>query len=193
MRDVFTYGVVLLIAAAEAALWVGNPMHIPATFVPARAFGLQIFQELGSSMRPAVRPGQYVLVSAWPYLDHEPQLGDVIAFQFPGHPSRADLKRIVAVGGSTVRISNGVTYVDGKATSRSRLRRRGGPAGDRRRATPRRVPLGSYFVMQDDGNLAQDSRDYGVIPRDHIIGKAIWSERFSLHADSRLNAAIADR
>lgn len=68
MRDVLTYLFVLLTAGAEVTLWVKNPMHIPATFVPARAFGLQVFQEQNSSMKPTVSPGQYVLVSGWPYL-----------------------------------------------------------------------------------------------------------------------------
>ena len=68
----------VLLGLFEFGLWTGNPMHVPSGFVPARAFGLQVFQELGGSMEPAVPVGRHVLVAAWPYWWREPQVGDVI-------------------------------------------------------------------------------------------------------------------
>lgn len=171
MRDVFTIACLLLIVGLEVALWVDNPMHIPATFVPARAIGLQVFQQLDASMEPKLPPGDHVVVSAWPYWKREPQVGDVVAFQYPPNPSIADLKRIVAAGGSTIEIKAGTVYVDGKPDPEPYLGDRVWSASDSREMPVRRVPVGSYFVLGDNRDHSQDSRDYGAIARDRVIGK----------------------
>jgi signal peptidase I len=158
----------VLLGLFEFGLWTGNPMHVPSGFVPARAFGLQVFQELGGSMEPAVPVGRHVLVAAWPYWWREPQVGDVIAFSYPRDPALADLKRIVAAGGSTVEIRRGVLYVDGtphasQAPQAASWFYNSMPA--------RTIPLNSYFVLGDNRGQSEDSRSYGVIARDRIIGK----------------------
>lgn len=183
---------ILLIFAAEVALWVDNPMRIPKGFMPARAFGLQMFKEQDSSMKPAISPGQYVIVSAWPYWRHEPQVGDVVAFRYPPNPTVADVKRIVAVGGSTVGMRNGIVYVDGKS-ERGALQRYLAAPVDGSDMPAMRVPRGSYFVLGDDGAASEDSRDYGVIQRDHIIGEAIWPEHLGLDAHARASEVTAQR
>jgi signal peptidase I len=170
MKDLLTALIFLLaLAGIEGALWLRNPLQIPNGFLPARAFGLQVFEELDGSMEPAVPTGHHVLVSAWPYWLKEPQVGDVIAFVYPRDPGLADLKRVVACAGSTVEIRQGAVYVDGK------LRQSGtGPASVSRfnsLSPPRVIPAGSYFVLGDNSTFSEDSRSYGVIPRDRIIGK----------------------
>jgi len=171
MRDKFSIVLVLLLIALESAFWVSNPMHIPAAFVPARAFGVQLFQQLDASMAPTVPAGAHVLMSAWPYWHSEPKVGDVVIFQYPSNPTLADLKRVVAIGGSTVEIRNGITYVDGQPLAEPYLPARLRPAGDSLQMAATRVPAGSYFVMGDNRDGALDSRDFGPIPRDHIIGR----------------------
>jgi signal peptidase I len=170
MKDLLTALIFLLaLAGIEAALWMRNPLQIPDGFLPARASGLQVFEELDGSMEPAVPAGHHVLVSAWPYWLKEPQVGDVIAFVYPRDAALADLKRIVACGGSTVEVRQGAVYVDGK------LQQSGaGRAGASRLNSffpPRVIPAGSYFVLGDNAAFSEDSRSYGVIPRDRIIGK----------------------
>lgn len=122
-------------------------------------------------MEPAVPGGEHVLVSAWPYWRGEPQLGDIIAFQYPSNPGVADLKRVVALGGSTVAIRDGTTYVDGKPLPEPYLPARLRLAGDSLEMSATRIPRGSYFVMGDNRDVSRDSRDYGPIPRDRILGK----------------------
>lgn len=114
LQDVVTALLVLGVLAAEGTLWVENPMHIPAGFLPARAFGLEAFKQVDSSMKPTISPGQYVLVSSWSYWGHQPRAGDLVVFQYSRDASLGDLKRVIAVMGSTVEIKEGVTYVDGR-------------------------------------------------------------------------------
>ncbi|HJS91232.1 MAG TPA: signal peptidase I [Steroidobacteraceae bacterium] len=191
MRDVITAMFILLIIAAEVTLWAENPMHIPRGFMPARAFGVEMFQELDSSMKPAISPGEYVIVSSWPYWRREPQVGDVIAFQYPPDPGLADVKRIVAVGGSTVEMRNGLIFVDGKPDlARSRDLRARVDASDMPGV---QVPRGSYFVMGDDLGSSEDSRDYGVIERRRIIGEALWPEHLGRDGHARVSEVTAKR
>jgi len=171
MKDLISILLVLAIAGAEAALWINNPLHIPGTFLPARAFGLQVFQQLDSSMEPTLHAGDHVMVSAWPYWKADPQVGDIVAFQYPANPSIADVKRIVAVGGSTVEIKGGTTYVDGKPDKDSYPHGHVWVAVDSLQMAAIHVPPGSYFVMGDNRDHSQDSRDYGLIPRDRLLGK----------------------
>ena len=171
MRDTFSIVLVLLLIAVETIFWVTNPMHISAAFVPARAFGVQLFQQLDSSMEPTVPAGERILVSSWTYWHGEPQVGDIIAYQYPSNPNIADLKRVVALGGSTVEIRHGTTYVDGKPLVEPYLPAHLSLARDSLEMTATRVPAGSYFVMGDNRDGSRDSRDYGPISRDQIIGR----------------------
>jgi len=164
MKDVITQLLLFVLAGVEAVLWIHNPLHIPGNFVTARALGVQMFEELGASMEPSVPRGRRVLVSAWSYWRRAPRVGDVIAFVYPPDPAKADLKRIVAAGGSRVAIRDGVVYVNGH------------PGRDAQVDSPRfmpelRIPINSYFVLGDNRAQSTDSRSYGLIPRDHIIGK----------------------
>lgn len=170
MKDLLTaLALLLALGGGEGALWMRNPLHVPPGFRPARACGFQVFEELDSSMEPAVSEGHHVLVSAWPYWWKEPRVGDVVAFVYPRDPTIADLKRVVAGAGSTVEIRQGVLYVDGKPSSSA-----SDPAVVSRfyrLSSPQIIPPHSYFVMGDNAPSSEDSRSYGVIPRDRIIGK----------------------
>lgn len=193
LKDVATAMLILGILAAEGALWVENPMHVPAGFMPARAFGLEAFKEVDTSMKPTVSPGQYVLVSSWAYWGRQPQAGDVVVFQYPRDPSLGDLKRIVAGPGSTVEIRNGVTYVDGKLEPGSNSQRFAGFTRSGSDMPAMRVPVGGYFVMGDDRDSSEDSRNYGVIGRDRILGKVVWPQRLGLVAHAGASETLAGR
>jgi signal peptidase I len=170
MKDLFGASLIALLFLAEGCLWVGNPMHIPAAFITARAFGLQLFQEPGDAMAPAVSAGRHVLVSSWAYWGREPRVGDIVAFRYPRDPSIPDLKRIVAAGGSTVEIRAGVVYVDDMPSiGTARLAT---TASSLHGFMPKlRVPQQSFFVLGDNPDGSEDSRNYGVINRGDIIGK----------------------
>jgi signal peptidase I len=172
MKPVLTLIMLALLIGLEAFLWVTNPMHIPAMFVPERAFGLQLFREPGPAMEPTLPADQRVLVSFWPYWTQQPRVGDIVAFAYPPDPSIADVKRIVATGGSTVEIRDGMLLVDGKQQEASYLK-----ASDRQTARDMHresVPANSYFVMGDNRAVSEDSRNYGFIARDRIIGKRLF-------------------
>ncbi len=172
MRHLLTLLVVALLIGLEFTLWLTNPMHIPTTFLPARAFGVQLFREPGPAMEPTVPADQHVLVSSWAYWREQPRIGDIVAFAYPADPSVADVKRIVAAGGSTVEIQDGVLLVDGKKREEPYLNSSQGRAHRDMHSVS--VPTDSYFVMGDNRDVSEDSRNYGFIARDRIIGKQLF-------------------
>jgi signal peptidase I len=174
MRDAFSILFVLALIGLETTFWLSNPLHMPATFVPARAFGVQVFQQLDTSMEPTLSAGEHVLVSSWRYWRTAPQAGDLIVFQYPDNPAIADFKRVIAAGGSTVEIRDGTTYVDGRPLPEPYLSAGHSRARDSLELKARHIPAGSYFVMGDNRDQSRDSRDYGPIPRSRILGRQ-WS------------------
>ncbi len=170
MKSLVTLLILLLIVGAEAVLWVRNPLQVPEAFFTARAFGLQRFKEPGPSMEPAIHQDTAVLVSSWSYCKADPQVGDIVAFEYPEDPSVADLKRVIAIGGSSIEIRNGVTYINDKPFAEPYLQ---SPATQREFMRKVQVPAGAYFVMGDNRDPSEDSRNYGAVMRNHIIGR-LW-------------------
>ena len=121
-------------------------------------------------MEPAFEQGQRLLVNKAVYRFREPQRGDVIVFL---HNQRADyIKRIVALPGDTVEIKKGVVYVNGSNLYEPYIK-------DTPSYQPlqKEIPENEYFVLGDNRNNSNDSRNNWTVKREEIIGKAwlsIW-------------------
>jgi len=136
-----------------------------------RLFILEPFYIPSGSMIPTLEVGDRIIVCKFCYkygLD-DPSRGDVIVFRYPVDPSRNFVKRIIAVGGETVAVRNSRLYINGEAVPEPYLPV-GFKFGD---FGPLYVPPGSYFVMGDNRNYSEDSRKWGFLDRDLIIGKAV--------------------
>lgn len=135
------------------------------TFV-ARAFTVD-----GPSMTPSLQDGERLLVDKISYRFVEPQRGDIVVFRYPADPRQHFIKRLIGVPGDVVEIRNGVVILNGWALRESYTLQ---PAYGR--FAPREVPAGHYFVLGDNRNNSEDSRDprVGFVPRDHIVGRAFW-------------------
>jgi signal peptidase I len=161
----------LLVLGADGFIFATNPLHVPEGYVSARLLGLQSFQELDPSMEPTLPEKKSLLVSAWPYWHADPRPGDIVAFVYPPDPSQADVKRVIALAGSTVEIRNSVVLVDGKVIDEPYLHGVT-PSSNMPRSMRRvTVPAGRLFVMGDNRDQSDDSRRWGAIARDSVIGK----------------------
>ena len=124
----------------------------------------------------------------------EPEQGDIIIFKYPRDPSQNYIKRAIAVGGQTVEIKNKKVYVDGKLSKfpengkfsdpniRSKSMREGliypKGAGNRDNYGPIKIPEGYIFVMGDNRDESYDSRYWGLVPEENLLGEGMiiyWS------------------
>lgn len=134
-----------------------------------RFFIIEPFYIPSGSMEPTLEPGDRIIVSKVNYRFGEPQRGDVIVFRYPLDPDTDYIKRVVAVGGDRVEGRGGKLLVNGKVVPEPYLAAQGA-FGD---FGPVDVPEGHLFMMGDNRNNSKDSRFWGPLPRENVIGKAL--------------------
>lgn len=137
--------------------------------VVIRLFILAPFYIPSGSMEPTLRIGDRIIVSKISYLFSEPKRGDVVVFKYPLDPSRDFVKRLIGLPGETIALRNSQLLVNGKPVPEDYLPK------DLKFADfgPVRVPTGYYLVLGDNRNNSDDSRVWGPLPRQNIIGKAV--------------------
>lgn len=141
--------------------------------VPLRLFVAQPFIVSGASMEPTFLNGQYLIVDELTYHFNEPQREDVIIFRYPKDTSQFFIKRIIGLPGETVMIRNGqveIKKADGSIATLSEpyvVNQGNGPDATFE------IPQGEYFVMGDNRPESSDSRSWGLLPRQDIVGRAI--------------------
>jgi signal peptidase I len=147
----------------RAALFILVPL---AVLILCRAFVAEPFGIPSESMEPTLDPGDSVIANKLAYRFGSPHVGDVAVLTGPDGEVFA--KRIVALGGARVEIRDGVLFVDQKPRRESYV--------DYSRVDgfffgPARVPKDTVFVLGDNRGDSQDSRDFGPIPVDDLIGR----------------------
>lgn len=145
---------------------------VVAAFVLAllvQQFLVKPFAIPSPSMEPTLVQGDRVLVNRLVYHFRSPETGDVIVFHPPGNlGSDPFIKRVVAVGGDSVAVHDGMLWVNGVALSEEYIKEL--PiVGDFPETT---VPQGYVWAMGDNRNNSGDSRVFGPVNEDAIIGEA---------------------
>ncbi|NCN52382.1 signal peptidase I [Candidatus Parcubacteria bacterium] len=141
--------------------------------VPIRFFVAQPFIVSGASMENTFETGEYLIVDQVTYKLSEPSRGDVIVFHYPKDPSKFYIKRVIGLPGDTVSI------VDAQVTITNTEHPEGVVLDEpyikhMSPAAPSSVTLGTdeYFVMGDNRDKSSDSRIWGVLTREGIVGRA---------------------
>jgi signal peptidase I len=153
---------------------------------------IQNFRVEGSSMHPTLEGGQYLLVNKLVYFRidqerlsriipfwkvaestenfavHPPQRGEVIVFAFPRDPTRDFVKRVIGVPGDRVEIREGTVFVNGEALDEPYITDH--DSSDMREMT---LQDKQYFVLGDNRRGSNDSRNWGPVPEENILGK-VW-------------------
>ncbi|MDD2696592.1 MAG: signal peptidase I [Candidatus Pacebacteria bacterium] len=142
--------------------------------LPIRSIVFQPFFVKGDSMTPNFENGDYLIVDEISYKIRDPQRGEVIVFKYPNDTSQRYIKRIIGLPGETVQVENGqiVVYNEegGKILQESEyLSPSVFTPGDTR------ITLGEneYFVLGDNRAASSDSRRWGSLPKEDIIGRAL--------------------
>jgi len=119
------------------------------------------------SMQPNLIAGDFVIINKVTYRFRDPQRGEVIVFRYPPDPEAIPyIKRVIGLPGDQIHIADGKIYINGQLFSEPYLNistQRGGDWS---------VPPGELFVMGDNRNNSSDSRSWGTVPLENVIGKA---------------------
>lgn len=121
----------------------------------------------GLSMNPTLQHGEYVLVSRLAYRTGEPERGDIIVFSFPVDQKQDLIKRVIGLPGETVNIRNGEVLIDGVKLEEPYIAQSPVYNGTWT------VGAGELFVLGDNRNDSKDSHQWGLLPIENIIGKAL--------------------
>jgi signal peptidase I len=140
--------------------------------VPIRLFVAQPFIVSGASMEPTFDNGQYLIVDEISYRLEDPKRGEVIIFRYPRDPSQFFIKRVIGLPGETVNITSdgiSITKKDGSTVTLDESY-----VANVGNGRPSSTTLGAdeYFVMGDNRPESSDSRYWGVLPRENIVGRA---------------------
>ena len=151
-----------------------------AIIIPFRLLVAEPFVVSGSSMVPNFHNSDYLIVDRVSYRRQEPKRGDVIVMKYPKDTTEYFIKRIVGLPGETVMLQNGKVVIVNKdhpqgmvidepylPTSTPTLGRPG----------PYTLGSGEYFVLGDNRTASSDSRVWGILPENDIVGRA-WLRIF---------------
>jgi signal peptidase I len=179
---------------APVAGWLGELVQTIALALLVLALARMIvvnYRVDGRSMMPTLEHDQFLFVNQiayasvdnellqqlWPgdaarpdgrhYLFGPPRRGDIVVLWPPSGTGRPYIKRIIGLPGEVVEVRNGRAYVDGVALDEPYVRERSS-----RSEAPVRVPPDHYFVLGDNRDHSSDSRLFGPLPSDHIVGLA---------------------
>ncbi len=156
-----------------------------------RTFLLQPFIIPSGSMLDTLHIGDRLFVTKFSYGIHlpfmakeiistgEPQRGDIIVFPYPEDPSQDYIKRVVGIPGDVLEIRDKQLYRNGEAVQEAYIKHTDATLmGRRDNMPPTTVPSGKVFVMGDNRDQSMDSRFWGFVNKDTIVGKALviyWS------------------
>ena len=122
----------------------------------------------GFSMEPTIHHKNYVIVNKLAYRFGEIQRGDVIVFRFPRNPEEDYIKRVIGLPGDHIEITSGLVYVNDVPLDEPYIQ------------DPYYYNVNDYvsedalFVMGDNRDDSSDSRAWGELPLENIIGKAVF-------------------
>jgi signal peptidase I len=121
----------------------------------------------GFSMRPTLQDGEYILVNKLAYKFTEPMRGDIVVFVFPINPEEDLIKRIIGLPGDTITVQDGVLSINGVAMDEPYINAPPAYNGTWQ------VSEGELFVLGDNRNDSRDSHQWGLLPVENVIGRAV--------------------
>ena len=121
----------------------------------------------GFSMNPTLQDGEYILVNRLAYKIGHPVRGDIIVFSFPMDPKQDLIKRVIGLPGESIFVQDGKVMINGVPLEEPYI------------AAPPiyngtwEVPKGQLFVLGDNRNESKDSHEWGLLPIENVVGRAV--------------------
>lgn len=147
-----------------------------AIFTVIYLFVAQPHKVSGNSMLPTLHSGDYILTDKLSYRFGSPKQGDIIVLKNPRDESQDFIKRIIALPGDIIKIEVGQVFVNDKDVVEKYLPNDFKTRSGAFLVEGQIVKVGSnqYFVLGDNRNHSSDSREWGGITREEIVGRAFF-------------------
>lgn len=126
------------------------------------------YQVQSVSMEPTLHEGQYIIASKVTYWFHPPERGDIVVLNPPQPSDLPYIKRVIGLPGDQVEVHDGRVWINGVALNEPYI---SGPPLYNGSWT---IEPGKYLVLGDNRNNSSDSHIWGLLPRNDILGKAIF-------------------
>lgn len=143
--------------------------------LPIRYFVAQPFFVRGASMEPTLKDGNYLIIDELSYRLGDPSRGDIVVFHISDGSSQFLIKRIIGLPGETVEIRDGDVFIGGVELEEEYLPDSLTTSG----VTRISLDDDDFFVLGDNRGASYDSRQWGKLEKDNIIGKA-WIRAWPL-------------
>jgi signal peptidase I len=171
----------LLLMAAIVGIYVINPYNTATSDPRARILGVTPYRIPSSAMAPTLIPGDMILTRTSVYMSEAPQRGDIVVFRSPRDRSIDFVFRVAALSGERIAIRNSVVYVNDQPLAEPYLVTSTFTLPQSISMNEFVVPEGHFFVLGDNRDNSFDSRFWGAVPINDVIGKVtyIWSSTIS--------------
>jgi signal peptidase I len=149
-----------------------------AVFVvlPVRAYVAQPFIVNGASMDPTLHTGQYLIIDEISYRFSPPARGDVVVFRYPDAERKFFIKRIIGLPGETVELAGTEIIIHNDAEPDGfPLTEHYRPSAFNHGASTKTLGENEYFMMGDNRGASFDSRAWGPLEKEFIVGRALVS------------------
>jgi signal peptidase I len=123
----------------------------------------------GSSMSPGIHDGDRILVDHLTYLFRDVKRSDIVVLQYPLDPSLDYIKRVIGLPGDEILIDGGRVWVNGVRLEEPYI-----TEPDQRTRLHEFVTADCFFVMGDNRPHSSDSREFGQVPRQNLVGLVNW-------------------
>lgn len=145
-----------------------------AIIIPIRYFLIQPFYVKGASMEQSFYDKEYLIIDEFSYRFNAPERGDVVIFKYPKDPSQYFIKRVIGMPGETVEIKDGYVFLKDENGESKFLDESLYLNSDTLTYTDLTMELkeGEYFVLGDNREASLDSRVFGPLHEEFLIGKA---------------------
>lgn len=156
----------------DLQVWVRDVVISVAIAAVVIVFLYQPVKVEGTSMMPWLQDQERIFVNKFVYRFDDIRRGDIIVFRFPLDPTKSYIKRVVGLPGDTVELQEGRLLINGRRVVEPYVLPE---YSDRSSYPPVTVPAGHYYVLGDHRNTSNDSRTWGTVQGDFVIGKAVFA------------------
>lgn len=156
IKELVSYAITALVIVVPVRLWIAQPFVVN-----------------GASMDTTFADGQYLIVDEISYRFNPPQRGDVLIFKYPLDPSKYFIKRLIGLPGETVVVKNEKITITNKENPQGFVLGETYTHSQTFANVKTTLSEDQYFVMGDNRLVSSDSRYWGALPKENIIGRPI--------------------